>query len=410
MQQYERIILNALLDTYENSLLSRGENKVNITISFAFTKKSIPQYFDESSSIYEDIHFAMKFLEEKEFISIVWKRGKENHIIQKVLLNVEQVKDVYRYVKRTPKSEMSSLQLKLLEELTSKCRTPVAVAFVEYLKSRIQQGKSVKEFIELDQVTETRQLISIIMSVEENEKSCYLREFSIQHLSDTKKMETMLGLLGKIMRKFDDRFVEMDVYSILAEYNIYDTPNYVYFKGNAQIGLGNKEENCLELKYLKQGVGISGEDLPFIQWKDVSNVRRVITIENLTTFFRWEEENSILIYLGGYHNFVRRSLLLQIYEQIPEAEYLHFGDIDVGGFEIYQDLCQKTGIPFKTYHMGIEELERYEKYTRPLTENDHKRLDKILMMNVDDVRERYLAVLQYMKKHGRKLEQECIER
>ena len=54
-----------------------------------------------------------------------------------------------------------------------------------------------------------------------------------------------------------------------------------------------------------------------------------------------------MIYLGGYHNSVRRKLLELLYQDFPKAEYLHFGDIDVGGFEIYRDLCRKTGIPLK---------------------------------------------------------------
>ncbi|OLR59402.1 hypothetical protein BHF70_07075 [Anaerostipes sp. 494a] len=33
------------------------------------------------------------------------------------------------------------------------------------------------------------------------------------------------------------------------------------------------------------------------------------------------------------------------------AEYLHFGDIDAGGYEIYENLCRKTGIPFGMYRL-----------------------------------------------------------
>ena len=50
MVQYDRKVLNRLLDTYENSLLSTGENKRMIQIEFRFTKTSIPSYFDESSN------------------------------------------------------------------------------------------------------------------------------------------------------------------------------------------------------------------------------------------------------------------------------------------------------------------------------------------------------------------------
>lgn len=94
------------------------------------------------------------------------------------------------------------------------------------------------------------------------------------------------------------------------------------------------------------------------------------------------------------------------YQEFPDAQYLHFGDIDVGGFEIYRDLCRKTGIPFQTYHMGIYQLEKYKAYSQELTDNDRKRLDK-LIEKMDGEGED-TEVLKYMKETGRKLEQEGI--
>ena len=51
MAHYDARMLNGLLDSYENSLLSRGENKVAIHIAFHFTKKTMPEYFNESSLV-----------------------------------------------------------------------------------------------------------------------------------------------------------------------------------------------------------------------------------------------------------------------------------------------------------------------------------------------------------------------
>ena len=52
MVQYDRMVLNHLLDTYENSLLSIGENRRKIQIEFRFTRTSIPAYYDELSLIH----------------------------------------------------------------------------------------------------------------------------------------------------------------------------------------------------------------------------------------------------------------------------------------------------------------------------------------------------------------------
>ncbi len=406
MVRYDTKILNSLLDSYENSLLSRGENKVAVHIAFPFTKKTMPEYFNESSLDYEDIHSVLNELEKQEFLSIVWKKGKVGHIIQKVLLNENNIDKVYSYLRRTPKADCEKAQLDLLKS-KEKCNeeNPVTYAFLTYLKDRIQEGKSVKEYIELSDLNRTEKILSALSFVEGNRESCYIREFSIRHFGDSKIFESLLGVLGNIMRRFEPKFAEMDIYEILSEYRVYHTPDYVYLKGEGQILYGDTV--VFDLSLLAQGVGISGEDIRKIRIPGNDKIKKVITIENLTTFFRWTEENSLIIYLGGYHNSVRRELLCMLYKEMPEASWLHFGDIDVGGFEIYRNLCDRTGIPFKLYHMGSGELKTYEKYAKPLTKNDRRRL-KMLIEKEQINQSEQVEVLEYMEEHGIKLEQEAV--
>lgn len=402
MGQYDKKILNALLDSYENSLLSRGENKVAVHVAYAFTKKNIPEYFNESSLAYEEIHSCVKELEQKRFLEIVWKNGRESHIVQKVLLNENVVQDVYQYLKRIPKSEKENSALQLLVELQKKYSTPVAGSFIQYLMERIVIGKSVKEFAELSNLKQMEHLIRAVACIEENQESCYIREFSIRCFGDSKIFEEMLGKIGKVWRNFSNESEHGDAYAVLAEHFIYSTPNYVYLKGTGIIELENQQ---IDLEVLHQGIGLSGEDLQQVHLTGKSKTKKVITIENLTTFFRWKEEDALIIYLGGYHNSLRRELLKMVYAQLPNALYLHFGDIDVGGFEIYEDLCAKTGIPFTVYHMGVRDLKKYRMYTKKLTANDRRRLKLLMEKNRKCD---YMEVLEYMILNDVKLEQECI--
>ena len=173
----------------------------------------------------------------------------------------------------------------------------------------------------------------------------------------------------------------------------------MYLKGEASIRIRGEEVN---LSVFKQGVGISGEDIDEIEILRTTKIEKVVTIENLTTYFRFSEPDSFIIYLGGYHNTVRRNLLNKIYRVFPEVSYYHFGDMDAGGFEIYRDLCEKTGIPFEMYYMNLDILRKYEKYGKTLTDNDRKRLES--MQGQEDLQE----LITYMLEHNVKLEQECI--
>lgn len=403
--RYEERILQTLLDSYERSRLSRGENEVAVHIAFPITPKTMPIYFDENSLAYEEIHGTAGHLEEMGYTCSVWKGGKKNHILQKIVLCDEKVDEIYRHLGRVPEKQMQQAQLAVLQELKTECSTPVARNFICWLMKRLEQGKTVKEYLNLDDTEGSRRLIRAIHKIETNQKEIYIREFSVQCFGDSKELEKKSGLIGKIFRRFSDDMEDMDNDVILAEYGIYRTPNYVYVKGSGRLRIGTPEAYDIDLRSLRQGIGLSGEDLDGLEWKVDVSVKRIITIENLTTFFRWEEPDSVLIYLGGYHNAVRRKFLQKLYQVFPEAEYFHFGDIDVGGFEIYEDLCRRTGIPFTTYKMGISELEQYEQYTRELTENDRKRRDSLLN---NEAYENVWPILRYMKEHGKKLEQESI--
>lgn len=405
MAKYEKRILSGLLDSYENSLLSRGENKIARRVAYSFDKKHIPEYFDESSMAYEEIHACAMRLCDRGFVTIEWKNKKAGHIIEKVFLNESAVMEVYSYLNRVPKEEKEAVMLGLLEELAADA-SPVAVNFITWLIERIREGKSVKEFVELSALGETRRLVKAVSAVERNQESCYIREFSVRNFGDSKLFESMISKLGKVWRRFgpNQGDKDTDIHEVLAEHYIYSTPNYIYFKGTALVYRGSQE---VDLEVFSQGIGLSGEDLEHIRFFCKDNTKKVITIENLTTFFRWTEKESLIIYLGGYHNSLRCRLLNMIYEQLPDAKYLHFGDIDVGGFEIYEDLCRKTGIPFSTYRMGIEELERYHEYTKALTVNDVKRLKRLMDSKADE-KCSYREVLEFMYRNNVKLEQECI--
>ncbi|MFA7139221.1 MAG: Wadjet anti-phage system protein JetD domain-containing protein, partial [Bacteroidales bacterium] len=121
--------------------------------------------------------------------------------------------------------------------------------------------------------------------------------------------------------------------------------------------------------------------------------------ENLTSFHTFNEPNMFTIYLGGYHNKIRREFIKKMYEKNPNISYLHFGDIDAGGFYILEHLRRETGVDFKPYKMDIETIKSYKGYTKKLTENDRIRLNRLLDS-------KYSNVIEFMLENNCKLEQE----
>ena len=107
------------------------------------------------------------------------------------------------------------------------------------------------------------------------------------------------------------------------------------------------------------------------------------------------------IYLGGYHNSVRREFIKKIYHQNPNVAFYHFGDIDAGGFYILEHLKRQTGVDFQAYKMDLNTLKEYRNYSKKLTDHD---IDRLLKLKDT----RYSEVISYMLDHDCKLEQEAL--
>lgn len=87
-----------------------------------------------------------------------------------------------------------------------------------------------------------------------------------------------------------------------------------------------------------------------------------------------------------------------------DANYLHFGDIDAGGFWIHHNLCEITGVNFELFSMSADELGNREFATclRELSDNDRVRLHELKKI------EMYEDVVRYMLHNNVKLEQEIV--
>ncbi|MCD8023224.1 MAG: DUF2220 domain-containing protein, partial [Lachnospiraceae bacterium] len=101
-----------------------------------------------------------------------------------------------------------------------------------------------------------------------------------------------------------------------------------------------------------------------------------MTVENRTSWLRLKQAGVTFFYLGGYATRWQRDFLKQVYAENPDCQFLHFGDIDAGGFFIHEHLCRVTGIPFGMYRMSRAELQdaRFSSCLHPLTERDRVRL------------------------------------
>ena len=392
MKDYKKIILGKLLDKYEKSQGYKGEISLHRKIYFQFNEKSIGDYFDEyDSTKKKEIDISCKQLEEKHLIKIHWGKGYSNHNIVKVQLNEENIVEVYKFLNRKERRNKEDSVLELLHNYNS--REDCLGKFSRFILEMIKNNKSIKKYLDTDNLNECRDIIRGLEEVLNQKEEIFRRNFSIKVYGDSKRYEVLEGKILRIIQEFSKDWST-------EEYNISKNYTYVYFKGDIKIKMKKSSINTLDFK---GGIALSSKDIDDIEEIKIGSTK-LITIENLTSFNNYDEDNAA-IYLGGYHNSVRQNLLLKIYENNKGILYYHCGDIDVGGFKILNHLKRKTSIPFIPLNMDTKTLNDNMKYAKELTINDKKELER--MINDEDYTE-YYDVFRYMLDKGRKLEQEII--
>ena len=417
MDRQQRKVLEHLLNSYERSRTFRGDNQVSQSFSVSIGK-IFPKYNDDAEYDYFcQINESMGELYAEGLVTLAYqKKG----VLKKVTLNPDRLDVCYEMLGRMPRRREQEELVRIWDDLcqgdepgrqNESCREH-RLPLVKYIvtqRLRVEKNLNV-EYYNHD-LEEYRELLLAVKAVLENQEEIFIRNLSIQLFHDSKRMEQLKHKVEALLYQYGE-YQERDC--VLEECGIVQTPTYVMMKGNGSIRIGRKrraDDQEIDLSLMEGDIALSTESVKSL--KDVTVMgKRVVTVENLTSFHDYSAEDDFVVYLGGFHNKVKRDFLLYLYRRNPEKEYRHFGDIDAGGFYILEHLKKKTGIPFRSLYMDTRTLQRYQEDRKPLTENDRKRLlqlkEELAERMQHEETEDYGDVISYMLEENCKLEQEAV--
>lgn len=400
MDKYSDKILNKLLDKYEESKSFIGANKVsqNFTI---YPEKLFPKYKDDSDyDTFANINEAVETLERLDYIT---SAKLKNGIIKRITLNSQSISNIYHALGRKPKKEDHEWLLELFEKYLKK-DSRILKRYIKVQMEKIRTNKNIEYYD--GNHSDYRDIFKAIIFAEGNADELFIRDASIRLFGDSKHLEVISKKVQSLMYQYGD-YEEKD--TVLEECGIVRTPTYVFIKGKAIISIAGQ---TIDLSKINGDIALSTKTINELDYQHVLGTR-IITIENLTSFHDYKVKDDFCIYLGGFHNQIKRKFIMEINEQNEDKEYYHFGDIDAGGYYIYEHLIEKTKIPFKTLNMGIETLQKHKDMWKKLTANDKVRLKKLQVHLVEKEKagrefEDYRSVIQYMLENDCKLEQEVL--
>lgn len=387
-----------LLDVYENSVTYKGKNIKNQ--SFAIKPEKI---FSEYNGDYTDqdevdqFNREMQSLMEFEFVILDYARGLS--VISKIKLNTNSIKEIYSVLKREDITVKRNREIKMYMQYMG--AHDIMDAFCKSQIERLNAYKDAKYTFDV-----AINILKLLKYVLGNNSDIMERELSVAVLGDTKLFKASYkSRICSIIEEYGELELDCSVLdkeekdkAILEEFQVFSNPSYIFFKGNVDIHYVDGSSISVTPD---NPIAILSEAIARIEMIRV-NSNRIVTVENLTSYNRINDNKSTFIYLSGYHNTAKQKFLKKIAENNRDVSWFHFGDIDPDGYFILKKLIEKTGISFVPLYMDVQQLINYKQYCKPLKKNDMVKANSLLKVHFYD------EVMEFMLANNCKLEQEII--
>ncbi len=397
MNKYEVKIVNALLKKYYKRKAMHKDAKVNQRINLPINK-ILKNYSDYNANLEakEKVNKAIESLENNNYITSSKLKLSEDY--ENIYLNLDNINKLEEYAANELNIIPRAFSVDELKAIIKKFRNKGAITdyYINGLEDTINNTSNQLDIVKEEDILKT------LSFLENNKEFLYIREASIlifgdsKYLEKNRKSQVNSFLANYYITAGEDVFEEENLFE---RFNIYDTDQDICVKGPVIIEYENK---TIDIKGLAGGVSFSIKDIDRIK-AIIVNGDKVMTIENKTSFLRMTSDDCY-IYLGGFATKPQIAFIKKLISDNPDKKYLHFGDIDAGGFLIHKKLCEQTNQFFGLFHMSEDDLKNtnYSSCLKSLSEYDIKRLNSLKTIN------EYSNCINYMIKFNKKLEQEII--
>lgn len=390
---FEKKILNELLNKYERSNASKFDNAKFKPIRLEIRDK----IFEGKRNGSVELDEAIARIEKLGFCKITYVDDEFSRI--DLIVDPSNIAKIYRYLNRSNPADRKSDLIKFLSKTESTASSSIVKNLKNDFISQMEQGKFFAVENYYGTIEDLKDSIKALNEIVLLEQDIPERVFSARVFSDSKRFSAIRHKVERIIRDYgDEPFDEDD--DVIAAYGVVKNVTYAFIKGNIVLNINGQS---IDLNLLGNEFALNDSMIQSMKIETIG-ANKLITVENLTSFYQENSSDSVIIYLGGFHNRIRRDLIVKIYNSCSDMCPLHFGDIDAGGFYILNHLRVKTGINFVPLKMNINELIQYRDYCKRLTENDKKRL---LKMKTDPAFEEFSQIISYMLENDIKLEQEA---
>ena len=371
--EYESVILNKLLDKYEDR--SHSSNR-RVRIICGRKEIDIP---DIDSGKYLVFRKDVLNLKMKGFIEFDWLR--KDYIVGSIWLNLDNAEEAYRYLEREDRKYKVNAVVKLIDEALKETAADWIYNYLESSRDNMLKSNKLAGIWRSEHRLLINFLAALINIGRLNGKSISMRAFSIRVYGDPKLFEEKIKqhVVPVIRNNEPDLCDAEDIgdREVLAQAGIITAPEIFEFCGNVRIGFSG---GTIDFSPLSKGACISGDCIFDILSIDIFETDKIIFIENKTNYCEYclnnKTERELIVYHGGFCSPQRREFFRRLCAEVKMPVYF-WGNIDYSGFRAFVRLKNIIS-SLQPMNMDILAYNRYK--DRGLKKNDNY-IAKLLLLN-----------------------------
>ena len=407
-----QVILNRLLDKFENSKHLSEPNTSRRRVMLRIDKRELPEYQYEDAVVRDAYNIAARELEQQALVRLEWARKQS--VLSCIVLDLERVAQCYECADRVhPQKRAEEVERLITQKLEGNPVSWIA-AWRDAVCTQARNSMRVPTFCrENDHLLQD--LLLTFQRYAELSGSVTMRAFSSQCFHDTKYFErNVCELFLGIARKYNIQLAaacteaELGERDQLSFLGIYARQELYELSGDCTILLQKGE---LRLSAAEPyGVALPSTLMSEIVDIDLKNNCCITFIENKTNYDEYllveKQPEELVVYHGGFLSPRKKKLFEKLAAAAGETMQIRFwADIDLGGFCMFENLqtvfpqlepMRMEGRFVEQYHKNG--LKRPEQYLKKLKEERNAgrhtlfvdAIDKILQYGVTIEQETFL--------------------
>ena len=414
---YEQELLNRLMDKYEKSkafLTGVFTRKIALTAAQEDWIQRRMENMEEKRLFFA----VLKDLKESGLIDYSWERFEQGNLVDKIWLVPDEaaVRACYKRLGRRPAREEAEALSELIGQYRRQLPPENSLArfLADYEEELRAKGQIRQYFAHEPELNEN--ILKCLIFMEQNQGEQLERLMSSALYGDSKYFERhvkskVLIILRALKRReqeegISDSMPEDD--ELLLEKGVVRWPEILEFTGRLRVALD--DGNVIDYGPQVRGAYINSETVKHAVSVEAEGIRKVLFIENKANYVWYISQNhsrdELVIYHGGCYSPMKGRWFRMVHEgcRRQAAEYLHWGDIDVGGFRMFVRLKGQIVPELMPYRMDRASLEAYRGQAMEITSAAY--LKTLERMENHPEYEAFHEVISLMRRERIRLEQE----